>query len=183
MIGTDCPKLHPRDVVVKGKIVCTNTARLQQSMITGKYLAFGYTNDREPSASTNSVHAQPTCTIGPALTCPITDYTLSHQTKIATHTAKVPQTGTHPPQIPSNLPKHSPDAYGVHTILTTDSDTDSSDDTHDPVQVQVHTAQRSGRSPGRVNIKLNLEEAEEFLEKNPDQIVTSQTVTLTPHTI
>ena len=183
LIGTDCPKLHPRDVVVKGKIVCTNTARLQQSMITGKYLAFGYTNDREPSASTNSVHAQPTCTIGPALTCPITDYTLSHQTKIATHTAKVPQTGTHPPQIPSNLPKHSPDAYGVHTILTTDSDTDSSDDTHDPVQVQVHTAQRSGRSPGRVNIKLNLEEAEEFLEKNPDQIVTSQTVTLTPHTI
>ena len=132
------------------------------------------------------MHALPDRIIGPALTCPITDYVVTPQTPADTYTVRVPQPGTCPPQVPSNHPQYNPDAYGIHTILTIDSDTDSSDDAQDQdprVQVQVHTTQESGKGPGRVNIKLNLEDAKEFLEQNPDQVVTCQTVTLIPHTI
>ena len=49
--------------------------------------------------------------------------------------------------------------------------------------MQVHTTQSVEEELERVNIRLDPEEAEKFLESNPDQIVTAQQVTLVPHTI
>ena len=38
----DCVSLHPIDVVEQGKLVQTETARVKQSVISGKYLAHMY---------------------------------------------------------------------------------------------------------------------------------------------
>ena len=70
LVGVDCPLLHPHDVVVRGRAVCTNSARLLKSQVTGIYLAFGYTPKKEPLATANAVQTLPRYTIGPVLKKP-----------------------------------------------------------------------------------------------------------------